>query len=94
MNDHLTCDPRGLQRILLVGATDGLYFVSLDTQDFLPQRVPYQNWTDNKQPQKIVGVDYDPIDSFIYWIDQEAQKFRRCRLDGAHFNVNLNLKLF
>ncbi|KAI6189506.1 Low-density lipoprotein receptor repeat class B containing protein [Aphelenchoides bicaudatus] len=83
LNDQLTCDPCGLQRILLVGSTDGLYFVSLDTQDFLPQRIPYQNWTDNKQSQKIVDVDYDPIESLIYWIDQEAQKIRRCKLDGT-----------
>jgi hypothetical protein len=88
LDDQLTCDPSGVQRVLLVGSTSGLYFISLDTNDYIPQPIRY-NVTTSKQRQRIVDVDYDPVDGLVYWIDREVQKIRRCRLNGSEFMVSL-----
>lgn len=88
MDDQLTCDSYGVQKLLIVGSTDGLYRVSLDTNDYIPQRVAY-NSSAAKQLQKIIDLDYDPIDSMIYWIDKEVYKIRKCKIDGTGFMVYL-----
>lgn len=64
--------------VLLIGSSDGIYFVSLDTEDHVLQKVPHN-------VREIVDLDYDPLEMFIYWIDRgrETQKIKRCRIDGS-----------
>lgn len=88
--DQLTCDPHGVQKLLLVGSTNGLYYISLDTSDYIPQRIKYNENLSDSRLQKIVDADYDPVDRLIYWIDREASKIRRCKLDGSEFMVCFN----
>lgn len=101
MSNGLDCNHDGLQKILLIGSINGLFYISLDTNDFIAQIVRidednYKNSTNdynfehhlvNKKQQKFFNVDYYPIDSKIYWIDRETQSIKRCRLNGSDYEV-------
>jgi hypothetical protein len=30
-----------------------------------------------------IAVDYDPVDGFVYWSDDEVRGIRRAKLDGS-----------
>lgn len=51
--------------------------ISLDLPDYTPfplslGRVKYA-----------IAIDYDPVDDFIYWSDEEGRAIRRARIDGS-----------
>ncbi|KAI6207284.1 hypothetical protein M3Y99_01850600 [Aphelenchoides fujianensis] len=64
MADQRTCDPRGVQKVLLIAAASGLFFMSLDTNEHIAQSIPFV-LPDSKTPKgstpRIVAVEYDPI---------------------------------
>ena len=31
-----------------------------------------------------IAVDYDPVDGYVYWSDDEVRGIRRAKLDGSH----------
>lgn len=39
--------------------------------------------------QKIVDVEYDPVEEMVYWMDAELKRIRRARLNGTGFEVSL-----
>ncbi len=72
----------GLEKMLLVASASGVFYISLDTDDFTPMEL-----SDIHDPDRAVDVDYDPVDRFIYWIDGERQRIRRCHFDGSSLEV-------
>lgn len=103
MSNGLDCILEGIQKVLFVGSTNGLFYISLDTDDFIAQIVRidashYENTMNTFSTehnlaistgtqQKFFNIDYDPIDGKVYWIDRETQSIKCCRLNGSDYEV-------
>ncbi|KAI6189246.1 hypothetical protein M3Y98_00442000 [Aphelenchoides besseyi] len=77
LDDEKTCNPKGVKKILLIGATSGLLYLSLDTEEFIPKPVHSSTSKIVKTTRQAVAVDFDVERNYVYWIDREAQKFCR-----------------
>lgn len=101
MSNKLDCNYNGLHKVLFIGSKNGLFYVSLDTNDFIAQIVQinknYQknhlnkfniknNFVNYKQ-EKFSNIDYNPIDKKIYWIDRETESIKRCLFNGLEYEV-------
>jgi len=62
--------------LLLVRRTD-LRWVSLDTADFTDVVLDIRN------VRHAIAVEYDPVDQYVYWTDDEVRSIRRAFLDGT-----------
>ncbi|KAI1723220.1 low-density lipoprotein receptor domain class A domain-containing protein [Ditylenchus destructor] len=96
--DGQTCNKEGITKALIVAASSGIYFISLDTEDFIPQPIiltkPIEEH-DKEFPEDITpiandiqrygDVDFDPLEGKVYWIDKEAKKIKRCFLNGSEY---------
>ncbi|KAI6216141.1 Low-density lipoprotein receptor repeat class B [Aphelenchoides besseyi] len=83
LNDEKTCNPKGMKRILFIAATNGLLYLSLDTDEFIPKPVHLSTTKIGKTSRQVVAVDFDVESNYVYWIDREAQNF--CR---SYWNEN------
>lgn len=50
--------------------------ISLDTPDYTQFMIPL------KETKHTVALDFDPVDNFLYWTDDELKAIRRSKLDG------------
>jgi len=42
-----------------------------------------------------VAIDFDPVDKFLYWSDDEKLEIKRCRMNGqSKFVVTSHVNLF
>ena len=51
--------------------------ISLDTQDHTTVVLPIQNIL------HAVVVEFDPVEGFVYWTDQDLHLIKRARLNGS-----------
>lgn len=75
MNNH-TCFDDVQEFLLLVQRTD-IAQISLDTPDYSSITLPL------KGLKHAIAIDFDPVEKFLYWTDDEARGIRRARLDGS-----------
>ena len=61
--------------LLLARRTD-LRRISLDTPDFTDVVLQLTNI------KHTIALDYDPVDGYVYWTDDEVRTIRRAKLDG------------
>ena len=61
----------------MVARRSDLRMISLDTEDHSDVMIP------TPDVQHAVAVDYDPVDGFIYWTDEDRSAILRARLDGS-----------
>lgn len=54
-----------------------IYLVHLDSPDYTPKILPLTNVTYS------IAVDYDPVDNYLYWSDDDVKKIQRARLNGS-----------
>ncbi|CAD5224979.1 unnamed protein product [Bursaphelenchus okinawaensis] len=88
LENQFTCDPKGIQNLLIVGSESGLFKISLDTEDFIPQKIMVNDVKSGAtETQKIVSIDYNFNDDKIYWLDKENQEIKRTWLDGEGYEV-------
>ncbi|KRX57417.1 Low-density lipoprotein receptor-related protein 6 [Trichinella sp. T9] len=74
--DNITCLD-GPEEILIVARRSDIRILSLDTPD-------YSDYALNVQSIKqAVAVDYDPVEKFVYWSDNDQKMIRRAKLDGS-----------
>ena len=69
--------PSGAQDILILARRRDIRKISLDTPDYTDIVVPLDDI------QHAVAIDYDPIDGFVYWTDDDVKAIRRAKLDGS-----------
>ena len=74
--DNFTCAD-GAQQLLLLARRTDLRRISLDTPDYTDVVLPLDG------VKHAIAVDYDPVDSFVYWSDDEVRGIRRAKLDGS-----------
>jgi len=62
-----------------------LRMISLDTPDFTDVVINVHNVS------HAIAIDYDPIDKFVYWTDDEKMLIQRAKLDGSGWYSYRNL---
>ncbi|KAM4747687.1 low-density lipoprotein receptor-related protein 6 isoform 2-T2 [Rhinophrynus dorsalis] len=70
------CMQGAAEMLLLVRRTD-LRRISLDTPDFTDIVLPLDDI------RHAIAVDYDPVEAYIYWTDDEVRAIRRTQIDGS-----------
>ena len=61
---------------LLLARKGDLRRISLDTPDLTDVVLPVSGIS------HAVAIDFDPVDRYVYWSDDEKLEIKRCRLDG------------
>ena len=65
LKDQFNCE-EGPEEMLLLARRSDIRRISLDTQDHTPVVLPVKNIS------HAIAVDYDPIDKYFYWTDDEV----------------------
>ncbi|XP_073694518.1 low-density lipoprotein receptor-related protein 6 [Garra rufa] len=76
LEDNKNCRDGPTQLLLLARRTD-LRRISLDTPDFTDIVLQADDI------RHAIAVDYDPVEGYVYWTDDEVQAIRRSYLDGS-----------
>ncbi|XP_069679259.1 low-density lipoprotein receptor-related protein 6 [Periplaneta americana] len=74
--DNVTCANGAQEMLLLVQRTD-ICTISLDSPDYTNFVLPLVGI------KHAIAIDYDPVNGYLYWTDDEARAIRRARLDGS-----------
>ncbi|KAK7490751.1 hypothetical protein BaRGS_00017980, partial [Batillaria attramentaria] len=86
LSDNKTC-AEGAEKILFLARRRDLRKISLDTPDYTAVVMPLDNI------QHAIAIDYDPVDKYVYWTDDEARAIQRARLDGTGQEVLVNTEV-
>ncbi|XP_044734866.1 low-density lipoprotein receptor-related protein 6 [Chrysoperla carnea] len=76
LKDQYTCYEEA-QNILLFAQRTFNSRISLDTPDYTAFVIPL------KETKHTIALDFDPVDNFLYWTDDELKAIRRAKLDGS-----------
>uniref|UniRef100_A0A673WMS1 Low density lipoprotein receptor-related protein 5 n=1 Tax=Salmo trutta TaxID=8032 RepID=A0A673WMS1_SALTR len=74
--DGKTCRP-GAEQVLLLARRTDLRRISLDLPDFTDIVLQVDDI------RHAIAIDYDPVDGYVYWTDDEVKAIRRSRIDGT-----------
>ncbi|KAK4886602.1 hypothetical protein RN001_002873 [Aquatica leii] len=74
--NNLTCT-QGPQELLILARRTDICIVYLDSADYTHKILPLNNI------KYTIAVDYDPVDGFIYWTDDNVKKIRKAHLNGT-----------
>lgn len=72
----------GPNEILLLARRSDIRMISLDTPDNTDVIVPLT------LVQHAVAIDFDPVDGFLYWTDDDRKAIVRSRLNGSGKKTN------
>ncbi|XP_018572633.1 low-density lipoprotein receptor-related protein 6 isoform X2 [Anoplophora glabripennis] len=75
-NDNKTC-AEGPQELLLLARRTEICLIYLDSPDYSYRVLPLSD------VKYSIAVDFDPVENFIYWSDDEVKKIQRARLNGS-----------
>ncbi|NWS27481.1 LRP5 protein, partial [Polioptila caerulea] len=75
-DDGRTCKA-GAEEVLLLARRTDLRRISLDMPDFTDIILQIDNI------RHAIAIDYDPVEGYIYWTDDDVRAIRRAYLDGA-----------
>ncbi|XP_053574891.1 low-density lipoprotein receptor-related protein 6 [Bombina bombina] len=76
LDDGKNCKDGATELLLLARRTD-LRRISLDTPDFTDIVLPLDDI------RHAIAIDYDPVEGYIYWTDDEVRAIRRTLIDGT-----------
>ncbi|XP_042878926.1 low-density lipoprotein receptor-related protein 6-like [Penaeus japonicus] len=85
--DNYTCADGSEEMLILARRTD-LRRISLDTPDHTAVVMPVSG------VKHAIAVDFDPIDGFVYWTDDEALCIQRAKLDGSEQQIVVSAEVF
>ncbi|KAL3841911.1 hypothetical protein ACJMK2_020000 [Sinanodonta woodiana] len=74
--DGKTC-AKGAENLLLLARRTDIRRISLDTPDYTAVILPFDD------VKHAIAVDYDPVEGYVYWTDDELRNIRRAQLDGS-----------
>ncbi|XP_031464825.1 low-density lipoprotein receptor-related protein 5 isoform X2 [Phasianus colchicus] len=75
-DDGRTCKS-GAEEVLLLARRTDLRRISLDMPDFTDIILQIDNI------RHAIAIDYDPVEGYIYWTDDDVRAIRRAYLDGS-----------
>ncbi|KAF7248253.1 Low-density lipoprotein receptor-related protein 6 [Varanus komodoensis] len=76
LDNEKTCKDGAIELLLLARRTD-LRRISLDTPDFTDIVLQLEDI------RHAIAIDYDPVEGYIYWTDDEVRAIRRSFIDGS-----------
>uniref|UniRef100_A0A8D0BMN3 Low-density lipoprotein receptor-related protein n=1 Tax=Salvator merianae TaxID=96440 RepID=A0A8D0BMN3_SALMN len=76
LENQKTCKDGAMELLLLARRTD-LRRISLDTPDFTDIVLQLEDI------RHAIAIDYDPVEGYIYWTDDEVRAIRRSFIDGS-----------
>lgn len=88
LEDNHTCADGASQMIFLARSNFDLRMISLDTADYTARVLPVRDIS------HAITVDYDPVDRFVYWTDDELRLIQRAKLDGSDQQVVVSVEVF
>ncbi|XP_061077917.1 low-density lipoprotein receptor-related protein 5 [Conger conger] len=74
--DGKNCRP-GAEEVLLLARRTDLRRISLDLPDFTDIVLQVDDI------RHAIAIDYDPVEGYVYWTDDEVKAIRRARIDGS-----------
>ncbi|MGH0144914.1 UNVERIFIED_CONTAM: hypothetical protein FKN15_019347 [Acipenser sinensis] len=75
-DDGRTCKP-GAEEVLLLARRTDLRRISLDLPDFTDIVLQIDDI------RHAIAIDYDPVEGYVYWTDDEVKAIRRSLIDGT-----------
>uniref|UniRef100_A0A8C6S670 Low density lipoprotein receptor-related protein 5 n=1 Tax=Neogobius melanostomus TaxID=47308 RepID=A0A8C6S670_9GOBI len=75
--DNKTCKP-GAEQVLLLARRTDLRRISLDLPDFTDIVLQLD------EIRHAIAIDYDPVEGYVYWTDDEVRAIRRSHIDGSN----------
>ena len=75
----------GPQNFIIVARRTDLRLISLDTLDHTAIVLPIHNML------HVVVIEFDPIEGFVYWTDQDLHHIKRAKLSGSGTKNDNNL---
>uniref|UniRef100_A0A3B4ZG68 EGF-like domain-containing protein n=1 Tax=Stegastes partitus TaxID=144197 RepID=A0A3B4ZG68_9TELE len=75
--DGKTCKP-GAEQVLLLARRTDLRRISLDLPDFTDIVLQVDDI------RHAIAIDYDPVEGYVYWTDDEVRAIRRSNIDGSN----------
>ncbi|XP_073246768.1 low-density lipoprotein receptor-related protein 6-like [Porites lutea] len=81
--DNKTCEQGPVHFLLLARKVD-IRRISLDTPDFTDVVMPVSGL------RHAMAIDFDPVDKFVYWSDDEKLEIKRSKMDGTDVQVIIN----
>lgn len=75
--DGKTCKP-GAEQVLLLARRTDLRRISLDLPDFTDIVLQVNDI------RHAIAIDYDPVEGYVYWTDDEVRAIRRSHIDGSN----------
>lgn len=85
LNDTQCAD--GPQNVILLVQRTQISRISLDSPDFTSFPLSLG------RVKSAISVDYDPVEEFIYWSDEELQVIRRSKQDGTSISDVVNTEI-
>lgn len=78
----------GAEEVLLLARRTDLRRISLDLPDFTDVVLQVGD------VRHAIAIDYDPVEGYVYWTDDDLRAIRRSRLDGsdAHMLVSTEVE--
>ncbi len=67
----------GAQEMLVLARRTDIRLISLDTPDYTDVVLQLDNI------KHAIAIDYDPVERYIYWTDDEVRAIRRVHMDGT-----------
>ncbi|XP_050407937.1 low-density lipoprotein receptor-related protein 6 [Patella vulgata] len=86
-SDKKTCAD-GAENILFLARRTDLRRISLDTPDYTDVVLPLNDI------RHAIAIDYDPVDGYVYWTDDEVEAIRRSLLDGTNQEAIVNTEVY
>uniref|UniRef100_A0A672JJU4 Low density lipoprotein receptor-related protein 5 n=1 Tax=Salarias fasciatus TaxID=181472 RepID=A0A672JJU4_SALFA len=84
--DGKTCKP-GAEQVLLLARRTDLRRISLDLPDFTDIVLQVDDI------RHAIAIDYDPVEGYVYWTDDEVRAIRRSYIDGSNAMVLVTTEL-
>ncbi|XP_022921032.1 low-density lipoprotein receptor-related protein 6 [Onthophagus taurus] len=78
----------GPKEILVLARRSNICLVYLDSPEYtyVTLNLTHMNF--------LIGVDYDPVEQFIYWTDDDLPKIQKVKLDGSEQQDVISYELF
>ncbi|XP_063053042.1 low-density lipoprotein receptor-related protein 5 isoform X2 [Engraulis encrasicolus] len=84
--DGKTCRP-GADEVLLLARRTDLRRISLDLPDFTDIVLQVSDI------RHAIAIDYDPVDGYVYWTDDDVKAIRRARIDGSEAQTLVTVEI-
>lgn len=72
-----------VQKMIFLARRVDLRMISLDTPDYTDFII------DVGEVSHAIAIDYDPIDGYVFWTDDEERVINRALLNGSSKHLNL-----